>query len=508
MPGKRTNPPFGKKVPLKIAPRPLWFVRTGLRILQQQLPMIGGAEAVPIPAGWSLNCSVAPNGGYCGEVWASRNGVVNAGQCGLTGQAMITPNYASSAALFASLNPLATAARTIIVGQYWTIGGGCNPASLSSRQRYLRIYHKPAGVPNGAPTPARDPVFWPNEWPTPFAPPGFSPAPSPSIKPTTYPREAPETERGPAPRPRPAPRPSPGGRPEPGGRPRPRPRPDPAPGPGPGPVIAPWPEGGSEPPPGGFLPIPEPEPGTGTTIVFDPGYVPVVAEPPVKERPPEKRTKEKKFAVSKDLAIFGLITESMDAISALYKALPWCVRPVGFVGPDKMAKAIYDELEYIDWQKAITNLVANQVEDAVIGRIESKLQEMSVTTGLNIGWGTAIRRAQAKPAGTEYSEPFERAAAAIANTGFQVVMPNYAPKPVPKDRCAAKWGAIRHRARAKRLVNSGTVGYFNDVDNLYRTGQITWKDRQTILNRVDLNDIWQSGYYGARRSERGKKRNK
>ncbi|MEM2002802.1 MAG: hypothetical protein QXT77_09175, partial [Candidatus Methanomethylicaceae archaeon] len=263
-----------------------------------------------------------------------------------------------------------------------------------------------------------------------------------------------------------------------------------------------------EPPPDGFIPIPVPEPGHDTVVIADPGMVPVVYEQAHVDEPPPRKTKEKKFAVSKDLAIFGIITESMDAISALYKALPWCVRPVGFVGPDKMAKAIYDELEYIDWQKAITNLVANQVEDAVIGRIESKLQEMAVTTGLNVGWGTAIRRAQATPAGTEYSEPFERAARAIANTGFQVVMPNYSPKPVPKDRCAAKWGAIRHRARKKRLLTAGNVGYFHDVDNLYRTGQITWQDRQTILNRVDLNDIWQSGYYGARRSERGKKRKK
>lgn len=192
----------------------------------------------------------------------------------------------------------------------------------------------------------------------------------------------------------------------------------------------------------------------------------------------------------------------MDAISAIYKAIPWCVRPVGFVGPDKMAKAIFDEFEYIDWKAAISNLVANQVEDAVIGRIESKLQEASRNTGLNIGWGTAIRRAQAQPAGTEYSAPFERGARILAERVFDVEMPDYKPTPPPKARCEAKWAAINHRARAKRLFNTGE---FNAIDNAYRNGQISWRQRQEELARLNLDDIWQSGYYGATRRERRKK---
>lgn len=396
----------------------------------------------PIPAGWSVNCTVTPNSGYCGEVWASRNGIVNGGQCGLQGQAMIFPNYATSAALFAALGSTNTAARTIIVGQHFKVGGGCDPSSASSRQRYLRIYHKPAGVPNGSPSPQRDPQFWPHQWPVqfPFAPPGAVPAPavSPGIAPTPMPDPFPQTERGPSPTPRPSPRPRPGGRPRPGDRPR--------------PIKYPAPGIGVVPVPGGTV-----QPGTppvGSVIVQTPGQVPGAGP---KDKPQEKPRKgEKEVKVRAQVAksalykvmepVFSNVTETMDFIGALYKALPWCVRPVGYVGPEKMAETLFREWQYLDLRKALGNIAAMQVEDRVIGELSRKLGAASASMGFQYNVGGQSVGLGEDAFGESGMIPIS---GDLVKKGIDAIMPYYDPPVVPKERCAKKWRDIKAKTANK-----------------------------------------------------------
>lgn len=94
--------------------------------------------------------------------------------------------------------------------------------------------------------------------------------------------------------------------------------------------------------------------------------------------PPPKGTKEHKLKLSATgitaLAI-NIATETADVVDALFFAFPRAMRPKWENGkmkklglPDKM-RFIYDNFEEIPVEQAIKNLIANQIEDKVYGKL-------------------------------------------------------------------------------------------------------------------------------------------
>lgn len=338
--------------------------------------------------------------------------------------------------------------------------------------------------PRPAPRPA------PRRDPRPTSPPRRRPDPVPSPPPATKPRPVPPPvpTPTPTPTPRPNPRPSPVPYPVPGPGVSPRPVPVPTPG-TPTPVPVPVPVPGTDPipvaPPGtvpypplnpGDSPIQVPGPAPGTPPVTPPGTAPVTPTPPVVPVPPPTathdpvivqwpdlvpgtttrprpgprrpgpRVREKKIKVAGvfDL-LFGSVTESMDFIAALYKALPWCKRPVGFVGPQKQAQALYDNWEYINWREAMANLVENQIEDHVIGLIGQQTGQLSNRAGYtrdafggqNLGLGDQLDLSWASVPGN------------LTADGVRRLMADYVPPAVEPGCNAAKWEAINRRASGR-----------------------------------------------------------
>lgn len=143
-------------------------------------------------------------------------------------------------------------------------------------------------------------------------------------------------------------------------------------------------------------------------------------------RPPPRRTKEKKFRANSLAHVilrraFGpamnAVTESCDAIEAIYNALPKdkqkpvvmkrtadgkVVRPgqPGFQsksskwitpGCREQAKIIWRESDHIDWTKALANMASNDAQDKVIGKTNQDAQQSLNQSGWSrepgIGWG-------------------------------------------------------------------------------------------------------------------------
>lgn len=200
------------------------------------------------------------------------------------------------------------------------------------------------------------------DWPLPW-PPGPNPGPGPEFPPS----------------PRPDPRPDP--------RPRPRPDPRPEPRPEPDPPLEPE-----------VIVFPDPRPWEDLVFDVTPGYRPSGR---IRPRPNPRRVRrnerERKiwvgYAAARILGpLLNTLTETYDFINALYDAVPRCLRPRGFVGPARQAETVYRHFEYIDWRRAIGNLVAMQAEDYVIGRTSQIAQEFSRMSGLQYGFDTGLRR--------------------------------------------------------------------------------------------------------------------
>lgn len=117
------------------------------------------------------------------------------------------------------------------------------------------------------------------------------------------------------------------------------------------------------------------DPKTGTSAVR-------VSPPNHKIAPPRTQTKERKFVMALNNAttlgrIVGFGGEAGDFISAVYDAMDYkCKRAHGtgsgsngWVTMTDKASQIFLHLDCIDWTKAVKNLIANQVEDLVIGKI-------------------------------------------------------------------------------------------------------------------------------------------
>lgn len=100
---------------------------------------------------------------------------------------------------------------------------------------------------------------------------------------------------------------------------------------------------------------------------------------PVPSRP-KPGTKEKKLRLTPGAAsaLGGLInglTESKDAIDAIHDALPEEDQCKRACTPQKKLQAIADGFPGINWQEAAANLAANQIEDALSGKLGKAAQQ-------------------------------------------------------------------------------------------------------------------------------------
>lgn len=138
------------------------------------------------------------------------------------------------------------------------------------------------------------------------------------------------------------------------------------------------------------------------TVKADPdhGYHPpgrTRPTPPVK--PPPKGVREGKAAITGWagfaywLASQGVnyATEATDVVMALWYALPASLRTKlwfseGYTNPFEKAQLIWEHADQLDWGQAVTNLVQNQIEDYVIGKIGSKVGEASHLRGSPLGY--------------------------------------------------------------------------------------------------------------------------
>lgn len=90
--------------------------------------------------------------------------------------------------------------------------------------------------------------------------------------------------------------------------------------------------------------------------------------------PPPKYTKERKFIFTPHAnSVVGLLAnglgETADFVNAVYKALPRDVRPYKRIGALEKASLVYKHFDRLDVQQALLNVVYNQIEDAIYGRI-------------------------------------------------------------------------------------------------------------------------------------------
>lgn len=178
-------------------------------------------------------------------------------------------------------------------------------------------------------------------------------------------------------------------------------------------------------------------PGAGPTVTVEPGKV-THSAPRHRYKRPNKREKEVKLnATIKGVLgggveqIISALTESNDAINAIYDALPdkykvqmWVVNRAPYdkyyfrnysdgvyrgrekygtanryhrevrnlVKPQDKLRQIYKHLDKIDFQKAIQNLVMNEVEDRIIGKLSQGASGLNkhLNKGAGIQVGPAL----------------------------------------------------------------------------------------------------------------------
>lgn len=116
---------------------------------------------------------------------------------------------------------------------------------------------------------------------------------------------------------------------------------------------------------------------------------------PDPRRPPPRGDKERKvrsrvpglIRVLREVAYAA--TEWGDLVDAIYDALPpehrlkW--KPDGPITPQEKLLAIYRGFEHLDLNKALLNVLRNQVEDAVIGRVTGAVQAEATSRGIILG---------------------------------------------------------------------------------------------------------------------------
>lgn len=143
-----------------------------------------------------------------------------------------------------------------------------------------------------------------------------------------------------------------------------------------------------------------------------PGPAAASPSPPSNPRPPEPGEKERKLSpkliIGKGALELALSAagESADLINAVYNALPWwrrgqMRRPKGQPDAKKVyreiprsltdkAGMVYDHFDEVDLAKALKNVVTDQIEDAVLGRIGRIAGRASAASGVRIQVGPAL----------------------------------------------------------------------------------------------------------------------
>lgn len=233
------------------------------------------------------------------------------------------------------------------------------------------------------------PYFPPVVMPDPYGDPGTEPSPNPAPAPA------------PAPAPSPSPTPAPGVLPyaPPGTSPQPDPSTEPAPAPGivpiplPVPMPLPMPVPGSPPyvSPGTSLDV-SPRPGTG----FAPNPWPQ-PNPGYAFTPPPRGTREAKLKSNAVTEVFkgliNMVTESADAVNALYYAIRWEDRreggAVGFMSPLDKASFVWSNFHLIDFREFLRNFMKNQAEDYIYGQLGRGSAWMQGQGGISQGFKDA-----------------------------------------------------------------------------------------------------------------------
>lgn len=120
---------------------------------------------------------------------------------------------------------------------------------------------------------------------------------------------------------------------------------------------------------------------------------PAVASQP-KEPPLPKKGNDKKHHVriggiwAMTRGILNGVTEGLDLLESIWKALPKSVRNKYPKTPQGKAQAILNHSGQISWPDAIQNIIENQIEDKIFGSIGKKLGEAGRKRGNVFGYGT------------------------------------------------------------------------------------------------------------------------
>lgn len=88
--------------------------------------------------------------------------------------------------------------------------------------------------------------------------------------------------------------------------------------------------------------------------------------------------------------VMSAFTETNDWLEAIHKTLPRGERRAGTTSTgnkrtDSMIKDLYRAWDKIDWDQAIANLIANEVEDALIGQQQKYTNRLSRASGQGLG---------------------------------------------------------------------------------------------------------------------------
>lgn len=168
-------------------------------------------------------------------------------------------------------------------------------------------------------------------------------------------------------------------------------------------------------------------------------------------QPPKKGDREQKQSAKKGAvrifteAIINGYTEGMDVVWSLYFAIPARERrkliPAGqkFTRLDQVPKIVAQNLAKVNWQKAINNLVNNEIEDQIIGRLSKAA-------------GKAYRKDMAK------YQPFDRP------TGLGVTGPT-------KKASALGGEYVKGQLRAARYAERGEKFKAWNLARYYRNGK-------------------------------------
>lgn len=135
--------------------------------------------------------------------------------------------------------------------------------------------------------------------------------------------------------------------------------------------------------------VAQPLPNLRWEMQVGPSTVPPLAPRPTGKKPPDKNTKEKKTkssgaAAAAVFAALDVVSEASEVVDAIYDALPDDVKKAtkqkgrglidqagqyGIDGADWKAQAIWDNFDKVDWNKALSNVIANEIQDQALGNI-------------------------------------------------------------------------------------------------------------------------------------------